>query len=227
VSLLKTIRRYFSFREENQLSGIWKKFFQEEKSFSLDCESALYGIFRGLVSMKDMDHPILSLFNDEIEKRRSGSKKNPYHLEYEEIWSGIFRVVFTEKLKHKTSSSERVVNDLVEWVVDRFRLCLRFTIFELCQRIKDPAQWVDFSMLSFLDPYLPCDIIFLDISSEKSYFDTKDFGRSDSRDVVLLLYHPEVHYENLGRYYGTEQGGGGLSRIFSKDDPLIEFLRRK
>lgn len=239
-----TINPYFFISLLKALREVLGEFYPQRRGATADLSSPQRGeespwisspllpIFTSLVSAKELDHPILSMFNDEVEK-------NAYR-NFEDVWSSIFRVVFEEKMKGSfrfvEDSKKVLIEDLVQWIVSVFRSCVHRTIEGLVQKIRDPQEWVDFSMLSYLDPYLPCDVIFLDAASEKPYFDTKEFrregggGGANSRDVVLLLYHAEVHYENLGRYCPPSSDGtvsGNISRIFSKDDPLIRSLRGK
>jgi hypothetical protein len=61
-----------------------------------------------------------------------------------------------------------------------------------------------------------------DKENEKDEKDEKD----DEKEVVLLLYYPDCHFENVGRIVANEDGKQKIIRVFPNDS-FIQKLRNK
>jgi hypothetical protein len=80
-------------------------------------------------------------------------------------------------------------------------------------------------------PYLPFEIIFLHAEREEVYFDTLSISsqlqkrHEDEKEVVVLLYYPDCHFENIGRIVKSDDGKQKIVRLFSSKDDFIVQLR--
>ena len=107
------------------------------------------------------------------------------------------------------------------------------TLDMLRKRIADVSTWVDMDVVLALAPYLPYDLIFLHAETLEVYFDTVMVSRrqtrpEDEQEVILLLYHPDCHFESLGRVVANPTTKRTkIVRVFSSRDPFILRLRKQ
>lgn len=66
--------------------------------------------------------------------------------------------------------------------------------------------------------------------SEKVLFDSRTWGKgipdSEYNDVIIVLAHPDGHYDSIGRLSPTKDGNQKISRLFHYDDEAVYFLRK-
>jgi len=135
--------------------------------------------------------------------------------------------------------------------------CISKSLLLQKQRIETYHTWADMDTILSITPYLPYDLIFIHSESKDVYFDTRNIssetgqngqnGRQEQnnispsldgsvedetldpseREVVILLYYPDCHFENVGRIVNNEDGKQKIIRVFQNDDDFVRELRMK
>jgi hypothetical protein len=110
--------------------------------------------------------------------------------------------------------------------------CISKALYLQKLRVGTYNTWADMDTILSTTPYLPYDVIFIHAESKEVYFDTmsmsqKPLPTETEREVVVLLYYPDCHFENIGRIISNEEGKQKIIRMFSNKDEFIKKLREK
>lgn len=110
-------------------------------------------------------------------------------------------------------------------------LCAQQTFEQMRLRIAECGHWVDVDLVMAMYPYLPYDIIFVRADTQEVFADTASWSSPDetegsARNVLVMLYFPDSHFENLGQFSSSPNDPRQkLVRVFPPDNEFVRFLR--
>lgn len=98
----------------------------------------------------------------------------------------------------------------------------------ISSEMDEPSSSTPETLLDTLPVDLPHDLHHDEIETNDDKANRHKSLESESdREVLILLYYPDCHFENVGRIVSNEDGKQKIIRVFQNDDEFVRELRMK
>jgi len=213
------------------------------KDYQLHTE-AIHVLFQ-LLEPSLVDDEILPEWDTECSHQTEDKfEPNSYLSRIKEIWYRLYyRYIVNqiEKLEkdHKAppnlmTNEERlsVIHKLANISYVLFDMVVESAFEKFKEEVRNPETWVDiYSFLYMMDELgLSCNLLLLDASTKNFFNGMKMFPCfsqmiQEEKPCVVILYHPDTHFESIGRILDLGDNIKNISRIFTFEDELIGKAR--
>ena len=98
---------------------------------------------------------------------------------------------------------------------------------DIRKRMKNPTQWADVYMISWIMDHLDLSLYFFDTTNGRVYCGVRNAAcgaAADRCDAGLILWLNHAHFEPIGTY---PRRGAKPTFKFAGDDPVVDYVDRR